>query len=200
MLSVAFGSSANVAYSGGLDRRVREWNFETGESRVLGTHDDAVSSMVWIPEHGLLVTGSWDRTLKVWDPSADEPLRSSSPMPERVYNIVYTPATAKVLVSMAHRHVSVYGTYELANAAKEGREAKPDHTRESALKMLTRSVAPMADGKGWASASIEGRIAVEYFDPDPSAQAMKYAFRAHRATVNGQEQVYPINALAYHPV
>jgi hypothetical protein len=29
---------------------------------------------------------------------------------------------------------------------------------------------------------------------------MKYAFRAHRATVDGAEQVYPINALAYHPM
>jgi cell cycle arrest protein BUB3 len=53
---------------------------------------------------------------------------------------------------------------------------------------------------GWASGSIEGRIAVEYFDPDPSAQSAKYAFRAHRANVDGVDQVYPINALAYHPV
>lgn len=101
---------------------------------------------------------------------------------------------------MAHRHVYVYAASELAAAASEGREAKPDHTRESALKMLTRSVACMADGKGWASGSIEGRIAVEYFDPDPESQKAKYAFRAHRATVDGVEQVYPINALAYHPM
>jgi cell cycle arrest protein BUB3 len=53
---------------------------------------------------------------------------------------------------------------------------------------------------GWASGSIEGRIAVEYFDPDPATQAKKYAFRAHRQTVDGVEQVYPINALAYHPM
>lgn len=55
---------------------------------------------------------------------------------------------------MAHRHVSVYTADELAAAAREKREAKPDHTRESALKMLTRSVACMADGKGeWKRAS-----------------------------------------------
>jgi cell cycle arrest protein BUB3 len=53
---------------------------------------------------------------------------------------------------------------------------------------------------GWASGSIEGRIAVEYFDADPSAQAQKYAFRAHRQTVDGVDCVYPINALAYHPM
>lgn len=65
-----------------------------------------------------------------------------------MYNISYTSATGRVLVSMAHRHVFVYSADELAAAAQEHREAKADHTRESALKMLTRSVASMADGKG----------------------------------------------------
>lgn len=55
-------------------------------------------------------------------------------------------------------------------------------------------------GIGWASASIEGRIAVEYFDRDPESQAKRYAFRAHRQTVDGVDCVYPVNALAYHPM
>lgn len=58
----------------------------------------------------------------------------------------------------------------------------------------------MADGKGWASGSIEGRIAVEYFDSDPAVQSQKYAFRCHRQAVDGVDCVYPINALAYHPI
>jgi cell cycle arrest protein BUB3 len=49
---------------------------------------------------------------------------------------------------MAHRHVSVFSAYELATAAQEGRAAHADSSRESALKMLTRSIACMADGKG----------------------------------------------------
>ena len=51
---------------------------------------------------------------------------------------------------------------------------------------------------GWASCSIEGRIAVDYFSAED--QSKKYAYRCHRATVNGQDVVYPINALAYHPM
>ena len=99
----------------------------------------------------------------------------------------------------------------------EGQALKAEQQRESALKYLTRAIACMVDGKGtrqiktprrklivtvigWASGSIEGRIAVEYFDADPAAQSQKYAFRAHRQTVDGVDCVYPINALAYHPV
>ena len=51
---------------------------------------------------------------------------------------------------------------------------------------------------GWASGSIEGRIAVEYFDAE--LESRKYAFRCHRQTIDGVDCVYPINALAYHPM
>lgn len=57
-----------------------------------------------------------------------------------------------------------------------------------------------ADFSGWASGSIEGRIAVEYVDPSPEAQASKYAFRAHRQPIDGVDHAYPINAIAYHPM
>ncbi|WVR08075.1 hypothetical protein IAU60_005121 [Kwoniella sp. DSM 27419] len=195
VLTAEFGSSPNVAFSGGLDKRVRQWDFETGQCRVLGKHDDAISSLVWCPEYNVLITASWDSTLKVWDPSAEHPLKSTQALPARAYNLSYAASSSRLLVSMAHRHVFVYDMAKLASA--DG-EIAPSQERESALKFLTRSVATMVDGKGWASGSVEGRIAVEYFDP--ADQGSKYAFRAHRQNVEGVDCVYPINALAYNPV
>jgi cell cycle arrest protein BUB3 len=63
-------------------------------------------------------------------------------MPERVYNLSYAPATQTLLVSMSHRHVYVYSLRELSAA---GEDLKPQSSRESALKFLTRSVACMAE-------------------------------------------------------
>lgn len=31
-------------------------------------------------------------------------------------------------------------------------------------------------------------------------QAKRYAYKCHRRTEDGQERVYPVNALAFHPV
>ena len=66
---------------------------------------------------------------------------------------------------------------------------------------MTRAVACMPNDAGYASSSIEGRVAVEWFDPSPTSQARKYAFKCHRQTsAEGVDVVYPVNALAFHPV
>ena len=52
---------------------------------------------------------------------------------------------------------------------------------------------------GYATASVEGRIAVEYFDPSPASQEKKYAFKCHRQTINDVDHVWPVNSLAFHP-
>lgn len=54
--------------------------------------------------------------------------------------------------------------------------------------------------EGYATASVEGRIAVEYFDPAPAIQAKKYAFKCHRHAVNDVDHVWPVNSLAFHPI
>ena len=48
--------------------------------------------------------------------------------------------------------------------------------------------------------SIEGRVAVEFFDPSEESQSRKYAFKCHRDKSSGVDTVYPVNALAFHPM
>jgi len=76
----------------------------------------------------------------------------------------------------------------------------PAQQRESSLKFMTRSLACTMDGQGYATASTEGRIAVEYFDPSPEAQEKKYALKCHRQTIDDVDHVWPVNSLAFHPI
>jgi cell cycle arrest protein BUB3 len=50
--------------------------------------------------------------------------------------------------------------------------------------------------------AVSGRVAVEWFEDTPESQARKYAFKCHRqAAPDGDgDIVYPVNALAFHPV
>lgn len=49
------------------------------------------------------------------------------------------------------------------------------------------------DGESFAVSSIEGRVAVDYFDSD--AEGKKYAFKCHRMA----NTVFPVNCIAFHP-
>lgn len=49
-------------------------------------------------------------------------------------------------------------------------------------------------------ASVEGRVSVEFFEETPEVQARKYAFKCHRQTTAEGDIVYPVNALAFHPL
>ncbi|KAI5116551.1 hypothetical protein M0805_007559 [Coniferiporia weirii] len=189
VLDCCFSADGRHAFSGGLDTSVREFDLESESFRHLGQHSDTVSRTVFSKTTNALITGSWDRTLRFWDPRAPTAQQASYSLPERVYNMDITGTT--LVVAMASRMFHIYDVRRMDAPAQE---------RESSLKFLTRALACMVDGQGYATSSVEGRIAVEYFDPSPDGQEKKYAFKCHRQTVNGEDHVWPINALAFHPV
>ena len=101
----------------------------------------------------------------------------------------------KLVIGTSERHVDIYDIRNLS---------VPEQQRESVLKFQTRCIRCFPDGQGYASSSIEGRVAIEYFDPDPEIQKLKYAFKCHR-TVRQQpgqpktDVVHPVNVIEFHP-
>ncbi|KAF8156102.1 WD40-repeat-containing domain protein [Crassisporium funariophilum] len=188
VLACSFSADAVHAYSGGLDTAVRELDLSTEKITNLGTHNDSISSMTFVRSTNALITGSWDRTLRFWDPRAATPQQNSYNTPERVYHIDHVNNT--LVVAMASRLFHIYDIRKMDAPAQQ---------RESSLKYMTRSLACMPDGQGYSTASVEGRIAVEYFDPSPASQDKKYAFKCHRQTIGDVDHVWPVNSLAFHP-
>ena len=60
----------------------------------------------------------------------------------------------------------------------------------------------MASGDGFVLGAVDGRVAIEYFDPSEASQSRKFAFKAHHeAGAGGKPAVaHPVNAVAFHPV
>ncbi|MCJ1447278.1 MAG: hypothetical protein MMC23_007789 [Stictis urceolatum] len=163
---------------------------------------------------------------------SEENEASTVPLPYKPFSISVSRTKLVVAMSNRALHIYELSALSLLASQSAPTEDNPDgilqvepwQRRESSLKFMTRAVACMpsphpnppfapsdpeaatndqdATG-GYASSSIEGRVAVEYFSPEPQAQALKYAFKCHRqaaADESGVDVVYPVNALAFHPV
>ena len=178
---------------------------------VLSSHTAGVKSLAYASTQSILVSASWDKTLHIHFPADSTCVPTTIRLPSKPFSLSASPS--KLVVAMASRAVHIYDLRSLAtlsaqNAATttEGSadnelQLEPWQRRESSLKFLTRAVACMPDDSGYASSSIEGRVAVEWFDPSTTSQARKYAFKCHRQTSpEGIDVIYPVNALAFHPV
>ncbi|EMR69323.1 hypothetical protein MGN70_014107 [Eutypa lata] len=209
VMDVCFGANDSEAFSAGMDWQVKRIDLESGEQTVLSKHGAPVRRVVYSREHSLLVSASWDSTLHVHvhNPTNPSTPPLQIPLPGKPHAMAASPS--KVIIAMTSRLVHIYDLAALAKAAAEPESSSPPpqpwQQRESSLKFLTRAVAAMPTDAGYATSSIEGRVAVEWFDASAESQARKYAFKCHRqqqAADGGSgstDVVYPVNALAFHP-
>jgi cell cycle arrest protein BUB3 len=177
----------NIIYSGGIDRQLKQFDAVSGVEKVIGTHEKAIKCVDFSSFQDVVITGSWDSTVKLWDPRAATPCTGTYKQPERIYTM--SLSNDKLVVGTAGRHVHIYDFRNMK---------EPQQRRESSLKYQTRCLRCGPDGSGYALSSIEGRVAMEYFDPAPEVQARKYAFKCHRTTTNGVDTIYPVNTIAFH--
>ncbi|KAG8872530.1 methionyl-tRNA synthetase [Tulasnella sp. 331] len=197
VLSCCWGVDNKSAYSGGLDHWVRSFDLPTEKVLVLGAHTDSITSVLHTSQNSsqTIYTGSLDQTVRLWDPRTPTSNPIAYPQPERVYSM--DVGGNMLVVCLAGRLVNIYDVRKMANGGDT--PVEPVQTRESSLRYMTKAVACMSNGQGFAMSSVEGRIAVEYYDPSSDIQAKKYAFKCHRQPVNGEDHVWPVNALAFHP-
>mmetsp|Transcript_63818 Transcript_63818/g.201881 ORF Transcript_63818/g.201881 Transcript_63818/m.201881 type:complete len:245 (+) Transcript_63818:84-818(+) len=158
---------------------------------VIGRHDKPVKCVEYSDVAGLVVSGSWDMTVKAWDPRAspDQRCVATLGLPGKAFSL--SVVQDKLVVATGGRRVNIYDMRNLSTPLQE---------RESSLKYQTRCIRIYPDATGYAMSSVEGRVAMEYFDTGEEAQAKKYAFKCHRRNEGGRDIVYPVNAVAFHPV
>lgn len=191
VLDAAFNAQSDAIFSAGLDCNLIKHDIESGQTVSVNSdvHTVAIKSVEYADMHSLALTGGWDKKLCMWDDRQKCGLVHSIELPGKVYAM--SASKDMLTVAMSDRHVNVYDLRHLP---------APYQRRESALKFQTRCIRTFPSAHGYVISSIEGRVAVEYFDTDHAAQSKTYAFKCHRQNIQGSDYVYPVHALAFHPL
>ncbi|KAJ4950695.1 hypothetical protein NE237_027527 [Protea cynaroides] len=183
VLCSTWKDDGTTVFSGGCDKQVKMWPLMAGGQAVtVAMHDAPVKEVAWIPQMNVLVTGSWDKTLKYWDTRQPNPVHTQQ-LPDRCYAL--TVNHPLMVVGTADRNLIVFN---LQNPQAEFKRIT------SPLKYQTRCVAAFPDQQGFLVGSIEGRVGVHHLDD--SQQSKNFTFKCHR---EGNE-IYSVNALNFHPV
>ena len=188
--------------SGGCDHGVKMWNLSTNQQQQVAAHAAPVRHAFYMPRHSMLVTGSWDKTLKYWDLRTANPVHTQ-PLPERVYAMDVVDDL--LVVGTADRTIQVGVSTVLLHARTPARthaRMRPPaadmraHTRthsqvfnlanpstpykslQSPLKYATRCIAAFPDKQGYLVGSVEGRVAVHHVED--ANQGKNFTFKCHR--------------------
>lgn len=147
--------------SGGADKAARLVDLagNPNQPQQVAVHDQPIRCVKMFTHQGndMLITGSWDKTIKYWD------LRSPNPavtvtLQDRCFTMDVKDNL--LVIGTAERYINIVN---LTNPDKFYK------TIQSPLKYQTRVVSCFADSSGFAVGSIEGRCAIQYVEEKDSS-------------------------------
>ncbi|KAG1715060.1 mRNA export factor [Nymphon striatum] len=194
VLDVAWSDDGTKVFTASCDKTVKMWDLNSNQFVQIAQHDAPVRTVKWIkgPNYQCVMTGSWDKTIKFWDARSANPMMTLN-VPERVYCVdaVYPMA----VVGTAGSGIIIY---QLEGQPQEFKRVDPP------LKYQHRCTSIFMDKKGaptgFALGSVEGRVAVQYVNPQSPKD--NFTFKCHRSngTTNGYQDIYAVNDIAFHPI
>ncbi|GAD95846.1 nuclear pore complex protein (SonA), putative [Paecilomyces variotii No. 5] len=196
VLNCCWSPDGTKVVGAGADKAARMLDLGAGGTTPVqvAAHEAPIRCCQMIPNPGnaaspLLVTGSWDKTVKYWDLRQSTPIASVE-CQERVYTM--DVKNKLLVVGTADRYINIIN---LDNPTKFYK------TMQSPLKWQTRVVSCFTDATGFAVGSIEGRCAIQYVEEKDSSS--NFSFKCHRETPTTQRDIsniYSVNAISFHPV
>ncbi len=104
---VAFSADDRLLASGGEDQTIKVWNADSHDLRgTLTGHSDIVSSVAFVQQ--MLVSTSWDKTLRSWDVSTLKQLSKHTVGPSEVVAMSVAPDGRRLLTASADQSLVLW--------------------------------------------------------------------------------------------
>ncbi|KAK5779142.1 Bub3p PWA37_003994 [Arxiozyma heterogenica] len=183
ILSCCYGN--NGVYLGGVHGELYFLNLKTQDLAEIKNNRAKSGIVRIIPYYDDYIAGSWDGYLQIIDHHLQD------------IKLFKTIENGKILtMDCTNEHLVVCLTGNKIKLFKAPiTQMNEGILVDSVLKYQTRDIKLIPDGSGYVIGSIDGRVAVEYFD-NPSDQ---FAFRCHRMKLSDVQFVFPVNTLLFKP-
>jgi len=200
-LSIAFIPNTSSLVAGCIDNSVKIHDYITNISQTIGHHDDAVKDVYWLGENSLVLSASFDKTLRFWDPRAG----NNRPVKQFQVNskIVCSDCKGPLVALGLQGSQSVVFNYmearqEILSEQKNYFPSPFDEEQE--LNCITL----FHDLKGFSASSTAGRCDISELIPQFEglfAKSKIITFKCHKddhGTAN-PIKLYPVHSVAFNP-
>lgn len=208
ILCSCFSSDGRYFFTGSADGVIRVVDMTTGNMNDLGTHSQAVSCMTFTNAM-TLITGSWDKTVKVWNINAQNPLQKELIMEDKVFDMDSRMSTISILLSTS---IVSYDTYTLEkiqtppvgyNKVRTGMgytgtiQSANQNKFQIKSQWQLRCIACSNDGMDAIIGTSGSKAEIIAVRQGQMMSSYYYSFKCKQSTVD--RNVYPINSVKFHP-
>ena len=194
-LCCCWDSSGKYLFSGGCDNKVNQWHI-SGNFKTLGHHKASVKCMEYSKHYNVLISGSWDHSVKIRDIRCNSNGRSCYNL--NVGSKVYAISCGgnAFVVGLSNKFIQHYDFRKLPKFISSlpiGSKQKVAYSRTDTV----RDIQILPDNSGYVWSVMEGRCGVLYFDDDNCNFSWKCHRLRHpvRANVTDAWDVYSVNAV-----
>ncbi|KAJ8305844.1 hypothetical protein KUTeg_016389 [Tegillarca granosa] len=183
------GATAN--YNAMKDIEVRCWEVhQSGQTmpKAQQTHAGPVLDCCWSDDGTKVFTASCDKTAKMWDLNSNQAIQvAQHEAPVKSVHWIKAPNYTCIMTGSWDKTLKLY---PMAVVGTAGREVVI-YQLENRPQEFSRINSPL---------KFQGRVAIQYVNPTNPKD--NFTFKCHRSNgmVNGMQDVYAVNDIAFHPV
>ncbi|KAK0673902.1 WD40-repeat-containing domain protein [Cercophora samala] len=166
-----------------------------GQTMKLAGHESTVRTVRWLDipcapnPTSLLISGSWDRTLRFWDPKRQPNPIAAVTLSERVWTM--DGSGTALIAGTADNKVHIFNLGKITeNGTIRATRIIDSPLGDPQIKCL----AVLHGGERWAVGSIGGRVTFQQTALDLMGH---FSFSCHRKTTGNTTEVYSVNAIAF---